>query len=236
MSLAGPRCCRQVLALLVLLASSGSAQAADEGPGIWLIYSGAGPIANEGRESRWRWWFDGQLRYFDRDIDVEQYLLRPAIGYRVTDDASAWLGIALIVTLDDRGNRREERRVWQQLSWSRDLAGGKRLESRTRLAQRRRDSGDGTAVWLRQQVALTVPMPGRDRTRLVLALEPFIDFRDTDWGATSGLSQIRARIGARFKVGNALGLEAGYMNQYFSRDDRKDLSNHLAYLHFRGRF
>ena len=221
---------------MLLLAVAGAARAADEGPGIWLIGSGAGAYPGAVRESRWRWWFDGQVRYFDRDNAVDQYVMRPGVSFSLTDHSSAWLGIALIVTTDDIGNRREERRLWQQYSWSRKLANGKTLALRTRVAQRRRDTGDGTAIWLRQRIALTVPVPHRNDVGIVMAVEPFVDFRDTDWGADPGLAQFRASVGARFRIRHQLSVEAGYMNQYFPRDDQRDILNHLVYFNFRARF
>jgi len=222
--------------IILLITCIGVARGADEDPGIWLILSATGQFDSPAEASRWHWWFDGQARYFDRENDVDQYLLRPAVGYKLTEQTSAWLGVASIVTMDELGNRREERRLWQGLSWSRELGNGKKLALRTRIAERRRDTGDGTAVWLRQRVALTIPVPNRDNIAWAIALEPFIDFRDTEWGANTGLSQFRSSVGARFRLRDRLSLESGYMNQYFPRDDQRDVSNHLVYLNFGARF
>jgi hypothetical protein len=41
---------------------------------------------------RWRYWFDAQLRYFDIGSGINQYQLRPGIGYTISDNMVAHAG------------------------------------------------------------------------------------------------------------------------------------------------
>lgn len=54
---------------------------------------------------RWLWWMDGQLRARDccsSDIDLDQSLIRPGLGYALTDQSTVWMGYARATNYLDR--------------------------------------------------------------------------------------------------------------------------------------
>ena len=206
----------------------------DNDVGAWLIITSSEHLRTE--SGHWRYWFDGQYRHFELSDGVDQYVLRPAVGYDLTNTVSGWIGYALVVTDSASGNRVEEQRIWQQISWNVMNRDKFRLSLRTRIEERWRDTGDDMGIAIRQQVKLVTPFPRVANTELVFALEPFFDLRNTDWGADSGLSQLRTSAGIGFRLSEKLGLEAGYLNQYVPRSERADQANHLAYLNFRVSF
>ena len=77
------------------------------------------------------------------------------------------------------------------------------------------------------------PIGENGSTSLILAIEPFVDLRDTDWGGESGLSQNRVLIGFSRRFSDRLSIEAGYMNQYIWRDNAENRVNHLGVLNFK---
>ena len=208
--------------------------AADDDIGAWLIITSSDHLHTD--SGRWRYWFDGQYRHFERSDGVDQYVLRPAVGYDLTNTVSGWLGYALVVTTNSSGNRVEEQRIWQQISWNAATWKDVKLSLRTRIEERWRDTGDDMGIAIRQQFKLVTPFPRIANAELVLALEPFVDLRNTDWGASSGLSQLRSSAGIGLKLTDKIRLETGYLNQYVPRDSGPDLQNHLAYFNFRVSF
>ena len=80
------------------------------------------------------------------------------------------------------------------------------------------------------------PLGDTGRTDLVVAVEPFLDLVDTDWGGSARLSQNRVLVGLGRRLNESVRLEAGYMNQFLIRDIGENRSNHLAILNFRVSF
>ncbi len=224
------------LMVLLLLLLGHTSHAADDAPGTWLILSTTDRFGAADAPGPWRYALDAQYRWFDRSGGVDQVLLRPALGYDLTPGLSAWLGYAQVRSEGSGGTHVKEHRVWQQLAWQFDGAANSRWLLRGRVEERHREGADGTGVTLRLMLRSRIPLGKRPDLRLVLALEPFIDLRDTDWGLNQGLAQLRTTLGLSFDLHRRLGFEAGYLNQHAFRENRTDLANHLLYLHFQARF
>jgi len=71
--------------------------------------------------TRWLWWMEGQLRNRDccsPDIALDQSLIRPGLGYALTDQSTVWLGYAHAWNeLPDNTDIQEDR-IWEQYMWS----------------------------------------------------------------------------------------------------------------------
>ncbi|HNP37198.1 MAG TPA: DUF2490 domain-containing protein [Woeseiaceae bacterium] len=223
-----------LLALLMLLASVSEAD--DDDFGSWLIVSTTDRIAHPDGDGRWRYAFDAQYRWFDRADGVEQYLLRPAVGYDLAPGLSAWLGYAFVKTHRHGGGNAREQRIWQQLAWQFDGRAKSRWLLRGRLEERRFDGADDTGLTLRLMLRGKFPLTFKPGVDLVLAMEPFFDLKNTDWGADPGLAQLRSAVGLAFTINPKLGLEVGYLNQYVPRSQQIDLANHLLYANFQLKF
>ncbi len=216
--------------LAVLFTFPQSTRAADDAGGAWLILATSDHFAADAEAPRWRYWFDGHYRHFERNDGFSQFVLRPAVGYDLNDNVTAWFGYTLVGTEVSGGPDRREQRVWQQLTWS--TAGWRdgRLSFRARLMERWRDDGDDMALTARIQAQYALPM-GQGLT-FAASVEPFVDLRDTDWGVDTGLTQFRTTLGVAFRVNERTRLETGYMHQHFFRDSAQDQANHLAYFNF----
>ena len=223
-----------VLAFALSLTPVMPAMATESDPGAWLVVASSDSLGDEG--SRWRYWVDAQARYFDLGSGIAQYLLRPAVGYQLNDEMTAWFGYARFRTRSRSGDYFDEDRFWQQLSWSGPQLGPGKLSLRVRLEQRSVSRGEDVGVTLRLMGKYVQPIGKSGRTDLVLAAEPFFSLADTDWGGRARVSQNRVFLGFGQRLSKSIRLEAGYMNQYFWNDNAEDLDNHLAILNFRVAF
>ncbi|MDH4108416.1 MAG: DUF2490 domain-containing protein [Gammaproteobacteria bacterium] len=227
---------RWSILLIVALVSHGvspAATAADNAGGGWAILSTADHFKSDGAQSRWRYAFDTQYRYFDRADGLTTVLLRPSIGYDLRPGLALFAGYAYFESELADGTSRHENRVFQQLSWTALRRERATLSFRTRLAQRFIEGGDDVGIWLRQMVRLDVPMDADRRMQLVMSVEPFFNLNDTDWGAESGFLQNRSFLGVSFGAMPKLRIETGYMNLYVRRRSAEDLANHIFVVNFR---
>jgi hypothetical protein len=192
-----------------------------------------GDLQHDALDDNWKWWFDSQLRFFDDTDGFGQSLVRPGIGYKVTDNATLWAGYAWIRTSPEVADDFDEHRAWQQLTWSEQLCATK-LDLRSRLEERFVETGSDTGWRFRQLAAARRPLPGDSRFTFVLWDEVFFHLNDTDWGADSGFDQNRAFVGLGWKPhsDSTWRVEVGYLNQFIDRRTSDDLSNHLLSINF----
>lgn len=209
--------------------------ATENDPGVWLTFSTTDAIQSDGEDTRWRYWFDAQARYFDIGSGVNQWLARPGIGYRISDTTTGWIGYARFRSRNSAGNVATEDRYWQQVDWSAGSWNDGRLAMRVRLEQRSVSVGDDVGVVFRFMAKYTRPIGVSGDTNLIIGIEPFFDLRDTDWGGDSGLGQNRTFIGLGKRINDRVAIEAGYMNQYLWRDNAENRINHLGVVSFKVR-
>ncbi|MDX1507860.1 MAG: DUF2490 domain-containing protein [Woeseiaceae bacterium] len=215
---------------------SSPAAATEHDPGVWAIFSTGDTITGDGTATRWQYAFDAQARYFDIGSGINQWLARPAIGYKLTDNVNAWVGYARLRARNAAGQTADENRYWQQVDWRAGQWRDGQVTMRVRLEQRDVEVGDDVGVVLRFMARYVRPLTGGSNRSLVVGIEPFVDLRDTDWGGDSGLGQNRIYVGLSQPVSDRLTLEYGYMNQYIWRDGRENQVNHLAILNFKVKF
>lgn len=66
-----------------------------------------------------KWWAEGQGRFADDSSKFSQAIVRPGIGYQLTDTISIWAGYAWTPTSSPYvRNTFDEHRAWQQVLWS----------------------------------------------------------------------------------------------------------------------
>ena len=60
--------------------------------GVWGAIQGQGSFVNSDAEgSKWQWWMEGQGRWFDNASYLGQSIIRPGVGYKLSDHVSVWL-------------------------------------------------------------------------------------------------------------------------------------------------
>jgi hypothetical protein len=196
--------------------------------GLWTGVFASGDINPHVEEGKWWWWFDGQMRFFEEDGGFGQSLVRPGVGYKLTDKLTLWSGYAWIHTETGTAPDTEEHRVWEQVTWSHNFD-PTTLDLRSRLEQRLMETGDDTGLRFRQQVAIHRPIGFASNFTWVVSDEFFFNLNDTDWGANSGFDQNRAFLGVGWKPSSkhVWRIETGYLNQFIDRSSGDDTCNHL---------
>ncbi len=175
----------------------------------------------------WRWWLDAQLRWREDGQAYDTGLVRPGLGYAITDRITAHLGYARIESDPAGRSAFHEDRVWQQLTWNLPVEGFT-LQSRTRLEQRFLEDQSDAGWRLRQFFKSTVPVV-EDRTTFVSIWdEMFWDLEDTSWGQRTGFRQNRAFLGLGqiLDEKKTISIELGYLNQWIDRPG-EDRLNHI---------
>jgi hypothetical protein len=204
--------------------------------GLWFMAAAQGPISKENpRLSRWRWWFDGHARFFEDSDGYGQSIVRPGVGYAISDKSTLWVGYGWIRTSPPSGSDFDENRIWQQWTTSASLATAT-LSWRSRLEQRFVEGGDDVGWRFRQFVKLSQPIAFDSRLRLVGYDEIFFGLNTTDWGAQGGLDQNRLFAGLGWQVEQGTNIEVGYLNQFVRRQGTEDLMNHILSLNLLLRF
>ena len=220
-----------VPAALLSLASPGFSQDTDEAA--WFAFGGVGRVDNFG-SGRVRWWFDAHARFFDESNGFETSIIRPGLGYDLTENSTAWLGYAWIRN-DPIPGGFNEHRIWQQFTWGRPYDWGTPL-LRTRFEQRFDDRGSDVGLRLRQFARWTRPVTSGSQLGWRVWDEVFIDLNDTTWGQDTGVSQNRAFAGLGWSFDSRFTLEFGYLNQHVLRESAEDSSNHVLALTLLGSF
>ena len=177
-----------------------------------------------------------QGRYFDIGSGVNQYLVRPAIGYRLGGSVQVWAGYARFRTRNQSGAVADENRTWQKLNWSLGQVFDGTITMRARLLQRNVNTGNDIGRVLRFLTKYTQPIGDDGKKSLILSIEPFFDLRDTDWGGDDGIAQNRTYIGVGWHLRDKLTIETGYMNQFVWSNNSENTSNHLGVINFKVKF
>lgn len=196
--------------------------------GLWTAVFAQGDLYFHAEDTKWRWWFDSQLRFFHDDDGFGQSLVRPGVGYKLTDKLTVWSGYAWAYTEQGSSPGTNENRVWEQVTWSHDF-NPTMLSLRSRFEQRFMENGDDTGLRFRQSFGLRRPISFAPKFTWVASDEVFFHLNDTDWGTRAGLDQNRTFFGVGWNPApdHPWRLEVGYLNQFVNRSTGDDTSNHL---------
>lgn len=209
---------------LLALTTLAPAHATETDEQIWLAQFSTFSVGN-----RWLVFTEAQARRTDGAERLSQIILRPAVGYQVSDTVSVYAGYAWVRTEPKGRVANTEHRAYQQLSLRLTGGPGKvTVASRTRLEQRfivgRSDMG-----WrMRNLVRLDVPL-GKGYSAIVSG-EPFVNLDTTTWGQRAGFDQMRGFVGIGVPLARGIALEAGYAGQYVNRTGIPDRMNHIGSL------
>ena len=220
----------------VVIADTSDSFAADDFTGAWTVFNATDAFQTDAGASRWSYWIDAQARYFDVGSGINQYLVRPAIGFKPGENLSVWAGYARFRSRNRAGFVVNENRYWQQLNWTAGQWNGGTFSMRARLLERFVDSGDDMGLVLRFLTRYVRPIGTDGKKSLILGVEPFFDLRTTDWSGGTGIYQNRTYIGVGWRVSDKLSIDTGYMNQFLWVDNGDDVSNHLLVLNFKTKF
>lgn len=221
----------RLLPFFCVAALAATPAAARQDAQVWTGFSASGPVAGE-----FALYGEAQLRFGDDVSRLNQSVLRAGLGWQPDANLSFYGGYAYQTTYRPGAPDTQEDRLWQQASYPLGEIGRLRLTGRTRIEQRHVRGADDWGWRLRQQVKAALPIRAESHVRLVGSVELMLNANDTDWGAHSGLDQVRSFAGVNLPLADGLTLEAGYLNQYQRRAGAPDQTNHIASFSFAYRF
>jgi hypothetical protein len=210
--------------------------ATEDETGLWAILSSTDAFETASGTSRWQYWFDAQLRFVDLGSGASQYVLRPGVGYDISDNMSVWAGYGYFHSRTASGATVTEDRYWQQLVWNVARLSGGTLSMRARLEQRSISRGDDLGWVLRYMAKFVRPIGDAEDVEMFFSIEPFFDLVDTDWAGQSGFRAIRTAAGIGWKLSPKLTIETGYMHHYTHVDNAENRANHLGVVNFKAKF
>lgn len=188
-------------------------------------------------------------RIGDDVTNIDQLLLRPAIGYKLTDNLSIWQGYAWVGNFNQIHTPPQpsfigENRIFQQALYKRTFSNVKFL-SRTRLEERWIDHAAGTAVRFRELLRADIPIPQAEDWAFVVFDEIFINFNDVGTfdefrqgrtkGPGAGIDQNRFFLGINKTFNEHLNVDLGYQNQFLNQrhlPGNVNLINHVFLIQF----
>jgi len=182
-------------------------------------------------------------RIGDDVTNIDQLLLRPAIGYQLTEHLSIWQGYAWVGNFNQphtppQSPFFEENRIYQQVNYNHKFSHFKFL-SRTRLEERWIEHADGTAVRFRQLLRADFPIPQAPDWALVAYDEVFVNLNTvgapSGKGPEAGLDQNRLFLGINKTFSRHFNVDMGYQNQMLNSRNlpgNANLINHIFLLQF----
>lgn len=188
-------------------------------------------------------YMEANPRIGDDASNIDQLLLRPALGYQLTDKLSIWQGYAWVGNFNQphvspQSPFFEENRIYQQVNYTHKFAGFNFL-SRTRLEERWIEHADGTALRFRQMLRLAYPLPIAPDWALVGYDEIFINLNTvgvpSGKGPGAGIDQNRFFLGVNKSFNQYFNVDLGYQNQMLNNRNlpgNANLINHIFLLQF----
>jgi hypothetical protein len=213
---------RLPLAAAALLLAVPATAATTQDEQAWINLTAMGSFGQKGA-----YFFEVQPRIGDGISRLDQTLIRPAVGVKLSSKATLYQGYALVLTNRENAPNLTEHRSFQQLSWVMGKPLGGEFSTRTRFEQRFRKDGDDVGLRIREMVRMEVPVAKNGLAALVYA-EGFLALNDTDWGARSGFDQLRSFIGAEIPLAGRSTIEFGYLNQTINQTQGRTRMNHVV--------
>lgn len=201
-------------------------QAATDDEQVWFQAIGQGSITGN-----IVYFAEIQSRFGNSMDGLDQMLIRPAIGVKLSDRLAVYQGYAYVRTPQAGGGETHEHRSFQQINWSLGRLVGGPLSSRSRVEQRWLSHGQDMGWRLRQMLRLAVPIHNEAKGPAALIYaEGFVALNDTDWGARKGVDRLRSFTGVELPMSGKSTIELGYLNQYVKNRGRADDMDHVLLL------
>lgn len=210
-----------VMVAIMFVAAPAFAGTVEDGR-IWLNFTAQGDLPVDGL----RWYAELQPRWRQEGEQIDSLLVRPAVSYKLSEHSSVWFGYGYVASYPVSGGTVNEDRLWQQYLYTFSPVNSITFSSRTRLEERRLETGNDTGYRIRQMLRASRPFAEQPALGLVVWDELFMNTNTTDWGAHSGFDQNRAFAGLSYAFTSNTKVEAGYLNQYV-RAVGNDRMNHV---------
>ncbi len=189
---------------------------------VYLNFPVSGPVKG---------YMEANPRFSDDASQINQLLLRPAIGYQLTPTISLWQGYAWVANYEP--TYKQEHRIFQQLIYNNQFSTFT-LFSRSRLEERWIQDAIGTAVRARTMLRGTFPLPASPALAIAVYDEIFVNLNTIRQGPEAGFEQNRFFLGLNYTFSPNLNVDAGYQLQIINTplSGTVNQANHILLLQF----
>ncbi|WP_447964926.1 DUF2490 domain-containing protein [Nitrospira sp. Ecomares 2.1] len=189
---------------------------------VYLNFPISGPVKG---------YLEANPRLSDDASQINQLLLRPAIGYQLTSTISLWQGYAWVANYQPSYS--QEHRIFQQLIYNNKFSTFT-LFSRSRLEERWIQHAIGTAVRARTMLRGTFPLPASPALAIAVYDEIFVNLNTIRQGPEAGFEQNRFFLGLNYTFSPNLNVDAGYQLQIINTplSGTVNQANHILLLQF----
>ena len=198
--------------------------------------------------SRFLAYMEANPRLGDDVTNIDQLLLRPALGYQLTENLSIWQGYAWVGNFNQKHTPPQspffqENRIFQQAIYTRKFSSFNFM-SRTRMEERWIEHSAGTALRFRQMLKVSYPLPMAPDWSLVGYDEIFINLNSVDTvddvrgggkAPGAGIDQNRFFLGVNKTFNQYFNVDIGYQNQMLNSrtlEGNANWINHILLLQF----
>ena len=213
----------------------------------WIIWGSAFCFADSDLNQDFRLWapvylnfpisgpvkgyMEANPRFSDDASQIDQLLLRPAVGYQLTSTISLWQGYAWVANYEPR--YLQEHRIFQQLIYSKKFSTFK-LFSRSRLEERWIQNAIGTAVRARTMLRGDFPLTADPALALAAYDEIFVNLNTIRQGPEAGFEQNRFFLGLNYTISSNLNIDVGYQLQLINTplSGLANQANHILLIQF----
>jgi len=165
-------------------------------------------------------------------FSARQVQLQPALGMRLSENSTVWVGYTRIHTdLADNVSISEDR-YWQQWSWRMPWCEVLTCALRARLEQRSIEGVPDTLHRLRLRTEFSRRFDWSGNVRWLVSLEPFINLAPTRTPTSTAIRQSRVFLGFELDLTEWGELRAGYMKRSSWGNSALQQSTHIAVLSF----
>lgn len=206
---------KKQLSLFLTLLSSSLLFSNNDPIGGWYMYFGNVRF----NESKWQLSYDLQYRNHEMLSDLNQFVTRASVQYRVLDQLTFAAGYAYIHTeqIDEPDTPFHEHRVFQDVLTQQKME-VLTLKHRFRLEERFIENQDFRSR-IRYQLGIDVPIyKSKEHSRQIFATaynEIFMKLDETR--KTNVFDRNRLYLGAGYKFNKDLGVQFGWMNQMLQK-------------------
>lgn len=230
------------------------------GVAVWSLMAGAWSevLASENTQQDFRLWAPVYLtvplstsflgyaevnpRFGDDVSQLDQLILRTAVGYKLNDRWSVWQGYAwntVYYSANDQPNFTGENRIYQQLVYKDKFSFLEtfpfvKIMSRSRMEERWIDHTSDTALRARTMLRVDVPLPMIPGWSFVTFDEIFVNLNGVSGGPEAGFDQNRFFIGVNHEFMKQFNVDLGYQMQIINtrKDEMVNQINNAIMLNF----
>ena len=209
---------------LLLASATAHATSFQQQSGLWTNITLKGQFTHP----RWHYVLQLENRLRDKSPLQRATLIRPIVGYTVTQTTSLWLGYTAEPSLSSSRQWSYNSNIFEQVEQT--LFQNQRLKLDLRLRQEQRFNNRHSGVAHRTRVRIGAVLPfAQTHWDWIINGEVFFNLNHPTWVSKKALSQNRMYFGLRYQFNPHQTINFGYLNRTDFNSNTTTM-NHIAFI------